>query len=64
MFSTEKKNRKVFGLIFTAFLLATRYATYWSSEFQSIQDFPRGGGVFDIFLGGEEQRGPSYPDPV
>ena len=27
--------------------------------------FPgEGGGVLDISLGGEAQRGPSYPDPV
>ena len=25
---------------------------------------PGGGGVLDISLGGEVQRGPSYPDPV
>ena len=24
----------------------------------------RGGGVLDISLGGDVQRGPSYPDPV
>ena len=24
----------------------------------------RGGGVLDIFLGGEVRHGPSYPDPV
>ena len=25
---------------------------------------PGGGGVLDIFLGGEVRLGPSYPDPV
>ena len=29
-----------------------------------IQGNARGGGGLDISLGGEVQRGPSYPDPV
>ena len=35
-----------------------------SEEVLELSFFKAGGGVLDKALGGEERRGPSYPDPV
>ena len=35
-----------------------------AGEIHKTANWSPGGGVLDIFLGGEVWRGPSYPDPV